>query len=320
MTPRLAMAVLLTLGTAAPVLAAEGTTGAGVDVLARAALDSAGAVGATPPPASSDDIAGYDEDLDPDPAEPDFDVVNLPTNLRVPRHKLAFRLTHRFDRPLGDGEFSDLLADLFGFDGGAQIALGLRFGLFRGTQLLIYRTSDRTIQLAARQELLSEGSRPLGLSVTVSIEGLNNLGLSEAPRPKPLHEFSAAMGLVLSKKLGAHGAVYAVPFWVGNTRINPSAPGTEDGTLVLGLGARFRLTRTMYLVGEYNPRLAGYQGDLGSGDSKSLATFGVEWRVGGHAFQINFSNALGTTPAQVARGQQGPDDWFIGFNLSRKFF
>lgn len=29
---------------------------------------------------------------------------------------------------------------------------------------------------------------------------------------------------------------------------------------------------------------------------------------------------VGTTPAQVARGQRGPDDWFIGFNLSRKFY
>jgi hypothetical protein len=46
----------------------------------------------------------------------------------------------------------------------------------------------------------------------------------------------------------------------------------------------------------------------------------VEWRVGGHAFQINFSNTLGTTPAQVARGQQGLEDWFIGFNLTRKFY
>jgi hypothetical protein len=277
-------------------------------------------VGATPPPASSDDAVGYDEDLDMDPAEPDFEIVNLPTNLRVPRHKLAFRLTHRFDRHLGEGEFSDLLADLFGFDGGAQIGFGLRFGLFRGTQLLIYRTSDRTIQLAARQELLSERSRPLGLSVIASVEGLNNFGLSKAPQPEPLHEFSPAAGLVLSKKLGARGAVYAVPYWVGNTRINPSAPGTDDGTLVLGLGARLRLTGTMYAVGEYNPRLAGYKGNLGSGDSKSLASFGVEWRVGGHAFQINFSNALGTTPAQVARGQQGPDDWFIGFNLTRTFY
>jgi len=283
------------------------------------APETSGAAGAAPPPAS-DELTDYDEDLDIDPAQPDFEVVNLPTNLRLPKHKLAFRLTHRFARPLSEGSFSDLLADLLGFDGGAQIGFGLRFGLFRGTQIEVYRTSDRTIQMAGRRELLSERRRPLGLSLLVSIEGLNNFGLSEAPAPEPLHEFSPAVGLVLSKKLGDRGAVYLVPYWVGHTRTNPSAPGTDDDTFVLGLGARLRLTRTMYAVAEYSPRLAGYKGDLGSGDSSSLASVGVEWRVGGHAFQINFSNALGTTPAQVARGQQGPDDWFIGFNLSRKFY
>jgi hypothetical protein len=318
---RLAIAFLLALGSAAVGLAAEGTTGAGAAAPAVATPKSSGVVGTAPPPASDEEaLTDYDEDLDIDPAEPDFEVINLPTTLRVPRHKLAFRLTHRFARPLGDGSFSDLLADFFGFDGGAQIGLGLRFGLFRGTQLSIYRTSDRTIQLAGQQELLREGERPLGLGLVLSIEGLNNFGLSEAPPPGTLHEFSPAVGLVLSKKLGTRAAVYAVPYWVGHTRINPSAPGTEDDTLLLGLGARLRLTRTMYVVGEYNPRLSGYKGDLGSGDSSSLASFGVEWRVGGHAFQINFSNALATTPGQIARGQQGPDDWFIGFNLSRKFY
>jgi hypothetical protein len=261
----------------------------------------------------------YDEDLDLDRAEPDFEVINLPTNLRLPRHKLAFRLTHRFARDLGEGDFSDLLADFFGFDGGAQIGLGLRFGLFRGTQLGIYRTSDRTIELQARQELLRQDGSPVGLSLAASIEGLNNFGLSD-PGVEPLHEFSPSIGFVLSRKLGTRGAVYVVPSWVGNTRTVPSAPGDDDGTLVLGLGARVRLTGSMAVVGEYHPRLAGYEGDLGSGDPDSLATFGVEWRVGGHAFQINFSNALGTTPAQVARGAQGLDGWFIGFNLTRKFY
>jgi hypothetical protein len=263
----------------------------------------------------------YDEDLDLDRAEPDFEVVNLSTNLRLPRHAVAFRLTHRFARDLGEGDFSDLLADFFGFDGGAQIGLGLRFGLFRGTQLGIYRTSDRTIQLYARQELLRQGGSPVGLSLSASVEGLDNFGLSDPPPgSEPLHEFSPSLGLVLSRKIGTRGAIYVVPSWVGNTRTVPSAPGDDDGTLVLGLGARLRLTGSMAVVGEYHPRLAGYRGDLGSGDPDSLATFGLEWRVGGHAFQIDFSNALGTTPAQVARGAQGLDGWYIGFNLTRKFY
>jgi hypothetical protein len=278
-------------------------------------------VAARPASAQEPPAPAYDEDLDLDRAEPDFEVVNLPTNLRLPRHRMAFRLTHRFARDLGEGDFSDLAADFFGFDGGAQIGLGLRFGLFRGTQLGIYRTSDRTIQLYARQELLHEGASPVGLSLAASVEGLNNFGLSDVPPENAsLHEFSPSLALVLSRKLGTRGAVYVVPSWVGHTRVVPSAPGDEDDTLTLGLGARLRLTGGMYAVGEVHPRLAGYRGDLGSGDSDSLATFGLEWRVGGHAFQLTVSNALATTPAQVARGAQGADGWFIGFNLTRKFY
>ena len=262
----------------------------------------------------------YDEDLDPVPAEPDFHVITLPTNLRLPKHKLDFRLTHRFARGLSQGSFGDLASDFFGFDGGAQIGFGLRFGLFRGNQVAVYRTSDRTIQISDQQELLREGRSPVGLSVVASVEGLNNFGLSSAPEGATLHEFSPSLALVLSRRLGTRAALYVVPSWVGNTRITPSAPGDEDGTLVLGLGARLRVTKTVALVGEIHPRLAGYAGDLGSGDPAALASFGVEWRVGGHAFQINFSNDLGTTPAQVARGQQGIDDWHIGFNLTRKFY
>ncbi len=138
-----------------------------------------------------------------------------------------------------------------------------------------------------------------------SVEGLNNFGLSSAPEGATLHEFSPSVALVVSRRLGTRAPSTWCPPGSG-TRASPRRPpATEDGTLVLGLGARLRLTKTMSLVGEVHPRLAGYAGDLGSGDPASLATFGVEWRVGGHAFQINFSNALGTTPAQVARGAAG---------------
>ena len=42
--------------------------------------------------------------------------------------------------------FGDLLEDFFGLDSGAQIGLEYRFGLLRGTQVGIHRTSDRTIE------------------------------------------------------------------------------------------------------------------------------------------------------------------------------
>jgi hypothetical protein len=262
-----------------------------------------GASSATSSPAEPDD-------LEVDGSEPDFAVITLPTNLRLPRHRLAFRLTHRFSRRLGQGDFGDLVQDFFGFDQGAQIGLGLRFGLFSGTQLAFYRLSDRTIQFSLQQELLREEGHAVGLSAVVSCEGMNNFR----------HAYSPALSLVVSRKLGTHGALYAVPTWVGNSNVAAEDVTTDDATLMLGLGARLLVRPSVALVAEYHPRLAGYKGNRGSGDRVSRVSFGVEKRVGGHAFQLNFSNDLGTTPAQAARGQQGSDDWFIGFNISRKFY
>ena len=79
-------------------------------------------------------------------AQPDFTVVTLPTTLRLPRYKGAFRVTHRFNRPLGVGDFGDLVADLFGLDASSLVGLEYRFGLLPGGQVGIHRTSNKTIQ------------------------------------------------------------------------------------------------------------------------------------------------------------------------------
>ncbi len=59
---------------------------------------------------------------------------------------------------------------------------------------------------------------------------------------------------------------------------------------------------------------------LGPEKTEGDKPFGIEKRAGGHTFQMNFSNGIGTTFAQIARGGSGRDDWYIGFNISRKFF
>lgn len=243
-----------------------------------------------------------DPDLNPNPAQPDFTVVNLPTTLRLPRFKGAFRVTHRFARPLGQGSFGRLLEDFFGFDTGAQIGLEYRFGLWRGGQVGIHRTSNRTIQFFAQHALLQQGdARPVGIAVLGSINGTNNFRNSYAP----------SLGVLLSRTLGRHGALYLEPMWVNNTNLLPSG---QDDTFIAGVGARLRIRPTVYLVGEVIPRMAGYDPGV------HQASFGIEKRAGGHMFQLNFSNGFGTTVAQMARGGTASDDWYIGFNISRKFF
>ena len=128
---------------------------------------------------TSQSVAAQLPGPNPDPAEPDFTVVTLATTGQVPRHKFAFRLTHRFSRPLdgfeGDFELGELVENLFGFDSAAQIGLELRFGLLPGTQVGIHRTNDKTIQLFGQREVIRQGdSSPVAVDALVTVEGLNN--------------------------------------------------------------------------------------------------------------------------------------------------
>jgi hypothetical protein len=257
----------------------------------------------TPPPAPPQ---ASDPDSRLDPLQPDFTLAALPTTLRMPAQKWAFRVSHRFSRSLGRGDFSDLLSDFFGFDSGAQIGLEVRYGLMPGTQIGVHRTSDRTIQIFGQQSVLQEKAdgHPLSLDVIATLEGTNNLR----------NQKSSVIGALLSKKLGRRAAVYVEPMFVANSNPADGGSGVDNHTTMVGLGTRIRIRPTTYLVGEVTPRLSGYKPGVHQG------SFGIEMRSGGHTFQINVSNGNGTTLGQLVDSGVGDDSWFIGFNISRKFF
>jgi hypothetical protein len=268
-----------------------------VIVSAQAGAAAAQTPAPTPPERS-------DPDIPVDPLQPDFNLAALPTTLRMPAGKWGFRVTHRFTRPLGQGDFGDLAYDLFGFDGGAQIGLELRYGLLRGTQVVVHRTSNRAILIFGQHSVMSERhGRPIGLDVLVGIEGENNLR----------DQHKGTFGVLLSRSIARRLSVYAEPLWIGNTNAI-DAEGTDNDTLQIGLGGRLRLRPSTYLLGEITPRLAGYDPGV------NQIGFGIEHRAGGHLFQLNFSNGFGTTLGQLAQGGITNDDWFLGFNISRKFF
>ncbi|HJR60211.1 MAG TPA: DUF5777 family beta-barrel protein [Vicinamibacterales bacterium] len=258
-----------------------------------------------PPPApvpAQPEPERSDPDVLVDPLQPDFTLATLPTTLRMPAGRFAFRVTHGLTRDLGEGSFGDTVSDLFGLDGGSQVALELRYGLLPGTQVGVHRTSTRAIQIFGQQNLLNQrdGGR-FGLDAIATLEGDENL--------REHHQ--GAFGLALSKNLGSRAALYADPILVLNA--NPFDIGDQH-TLIVGLGGRVRVRPSVYVVGEYTPRVAGHSPFV---NQLSVA---VEKRAGGHVFQINVSNGLGTTYGQLARGAVDYDHWFLGFNLSRKLF
>jgi hypothetical protein len=275
-------------------------------VLAIVVLIQAATAASAQTPPDPDPPDAQPERADPDarvdPLQPDFNLAALPTTLRMPRHKWAFRVTHRFDRPLGQGDFGDLASDFFSFDSSATIGLELRFGLFRGTQVGVHRTSDKAIQIFGQHSVLNErdGAR-LGLDAIVALEGQRNMR----------DEHQGTFGLIASKRIGRRVAVYAEPLLVTNSNLSGDA---DDTTLVLGFGGRVRVLPSMYLLGEITPRVVGLDNGV------DQMSFAIEMRPGGHLFQINVSNGRATTFGQLTSGAISNDRWFLGFNISRKFF
>ena len=270
----------------------------------------AGDPAAPPPAAQPEDVPDRDINF----AQPDFTLAALPTTLRLPRFKSSFRVTHRFGRSLGSGDFGDLVEDLFGLDGGAGVGLEYRFGLFRGAQIGIHRTSiEKTIQFFGEYSVKAQRDGfPFGVTVMGSVEGTNNF--KDEEDEGVVSSVSPAVGVLLSREIGQHGAVYLEPFWVNNTNPRPEELVDDNNTVIIGVGARVRVRPTVYVVFEAAPRVGGFDPGV------THFSFGLEKRAGGHLFQLNFSNDFGTTLAQVARGGFNNDDWYLGFNISRKFF
>lgn len=283
---------------------------------------------ASPPAPPAAQAPDEDED-DPgvlNPAEPDFVVVNLPTNLRLPRFKGNFRMTHRFVGNLLNRSFAENAADLFGLDQGAIIGFEYRMNVMRDVQVAAFRTNfDKTIMLYGKYDgIRQRGAMPVSVSGLLSIEGTNNFQ----------EKFAPAVGLIVSRRLGNRVAMYVSPIWVGHTNASlapidhdhggeveehehddalDTPPHDRQNTMLVGLAARLRLTSTLYAVGEMTPRVSGYA------PNKVEYGFGIEKRVGGHAFSLTFTNTFGTTFSQLARG--GPANvLYLGFNLGRKFY
>jgi hypothetical protein len=254
------------------------------------------------------------------PPQIDLNLINLPTTMSIARHHGYFRLTHRFAADLRRGSFSDQAADLFSIDRGAIIGLEYRFGITSNIQAGVHRSMlSKTIQTFGRWDALRQaGSMPIGISLTLSVEGLNNMR----------EKYQQGVAITASRTFGDRLALYATPAFVAGTHAVDFIPGHEEhdhdvglvedehshhqDTWFAGFGGRLRFSGTGYITGEYTPRLHGYD--------PNSAEWGiaVEKRTGGHTLQLNFTNSFGTTLGQLARGGN-PHDVYLGFNITRRF-
>jgi hypothetical protein len=253
------------------------------------------------------------------PLQTDLNLINIPTTKSIQRHHSYFRLTHRFARDLRRGDFGELASDLFSLDNGAVIGVEYRFGITSTLHAGANRSMlSKTIQTFVRWDALRQGdAMPVSISLTGSYEGLNNLR----------QDYQPGAAITLSRTFGDALALYATPAFVWETRAVDFIEGHDDHehdlgevdehadhehTAFVGLGARLRFSTSGYIVGEYSPRVYGYD------PNRAVWGVGIEKRTGGHTLQLNITNAFGTTLGQLSRGGS-PHDIYLGFNITRQF-
>ena len=144
-----------------------------------------------------------DRDLQVVVGEPDFTLGVLPTTLRMPKGKAAFRITHRFTYQINGGTVGEFLENGLGFDSSATTGFELRFGIAAGTQLTVHRTGSRNIQFLAQRQVVSQHrGGPVSFDVVAAIEGQNNFR----------EDYSTVVGGVVSHRFGDRGAVAALRY------------------------------------------------------------------------------------------------------------
>ena len=236
-------------------------------------------------------------------------LMNLPTDMSIGNKDFLFRISHRFIPAASKGYDS-----FYGFDGPATIYFSLGYGITDTLSFTLGRSSFiKEFEISLKWVFLEEEKSSLPLSAFLHVgSGLTTL------RQEDRSTFSSEntrfiTQLGLTYQFSNSFSILLIPSYASNT--NYEKPNTEN-TLALGLGGRLTLFDNFSLVAEWVPVLSGYQA------KSSGWGFGLEWKVGGHVFQIFGLNSFGLPTAQYLPGgdlRLNEDDFRFGFSIFRFF-
>lgn len=235
-------------------------------------------------------------------------IVNLPAPAHLRKGAFEMHIQHRFLESLSDSR----PGDAFGVDSGANINLGVNYGITDRLSFGVSRARfDQIIAWTGTYEIETRKESFWKMSLVGGVEGQRNFERQFSPY------------LQLATSLDYKGLrLYAVPTAVFHSRNRELVDALRDfavnpdsnNTFSLGLGADIALNSRFSLVAEAVPRLAGFGG---IDHHRPTFSAGIEIRSWGHVFSILVSSSRDFTPAKYAVNP-AQKDLALGFNIYRR--
>lgn len=251
-------------------------------------------------------------------------IINLPS-AEVPREgTLTILFTHRFQQPVQDSD----IHDLFSFDNGANIGIGLGYVPVKNLDISFYRSSELDVyEAAAKYQFLALG--PFAAGVRLGEDWRTERGLSEQSS-----FFAQAM---LAYSLGSYLRITAVPTYLSRTngqsfiyqtatpedrscQLTPFGSflcsGLYDDIFNVPFAVSVAVTHSITIHGEVTPR-------IGKANSKGVGwVVSLEKSLLRHRFCFTAGNQRETTVDQYAASvpfNHRAKDIYLGFNIIRQW-
>jgi hypothetical protein len=227
-------------------------------------------------------------------------LVDMPTPFTVGARRVEVLFSHRFQQTVSDGRGHNL----WGLDSGADVGLGLAWGVSRNFDLGVYRSSfQENFELAGKFLVFEQAPRvPFSIGLRAGADLPQRSGIEDRRRP-----FGQ---LLLSRSFGHGVDLFVSPTWVRDTPQLRKAFNVPVG-LTIPLPARH------FLELEYIPRNRDLKGSVAAWHVAILAP------VGNHLFTLVVGNSRATTVDQYTGGDAATGfkagDVRLGFNLVRNF-
>jgi len=259
-------------------------------------------------------------------------IINLPS-VEVPREgTLTVLFTHRFQQPVQDST----VHDLWSFDNGAHIGIGLWYAPIQDLNVGFYRSSDLDVYEVSAQYQLPIHAGGFEASLRAGEDWRTDTDVAS-----PHSSFFAQA--VLAYSFGKYVRISAVPTYLqrtNGTELNRTIPppndqscravqvgvppvtryscsGLYEDLFNVPFAASIALTSTITVHGEVTP-------SLGKANSQGVAwAVSVEKTLLRHRFAFTAGNQRRTTVDQYAYGipltANRPKDIFLGFNIMRQW-